>query len=79
MEPALANYDCLAFTETWLNDNFSSCELFDDSYSVFRSDRTVDKYNILYTSLGGHHLIMYELTLTNFLTLLTRVNHTQDS
>lgn len=46
-EIALANYDLIAFTETWLNANFSSSELFDDTYNVFRSDRSVDKYNLL--------------------------------
>lgn len=43
----LANYDAVSLTETWLNDNFSSSELFDDSYNVFRADRSVDSYNRL--------------------------------
>lgn len=43
----LANYDCVAFTETWLNDDFFSSELFDDTYNVYRADRTVENYNIL--------------------------------
>lgn len=43
----LANFDCIALTETWLNDNFSFSEIFDDTYNVFRSDRSTDKYNAL--------------------------------
>lgn len=27
----LANYDCIALTETWLTSDFSSSQLFDDS------------------------------------------------
>lgn len=46
-EITLANFDLLAFTETWLNADFSSNELFDESYNVFRSDRSVEKYNLL--------------------------------
>lgn len=29
-----SQHDVIAFTEPWLNDNFSSSEYFDDSYSV---------------------------------------------
>lgn len=43
----LANYDCVALTETWLNGNFSSSEIFNETYNVFRSDRSVEKYNTL--------------------------------
>lgn len=43
----LANYDCASLTETWLNDDFYSSEIFDDQYNVFRSDRTITKYNSL--------------------------------
>lgn len=35
-----ACYDMYAFTETWLNDNTLSSQLFDESYSVFRQDRS---------------------------------------
>lgn len=43
-----ANYDCIALTESWLNKNINSNELFDgDIYNVFRADRTAEKYNIL--------------------------------
>lgn len=43
----LANYDFISLTETRLNDTFSSSELFDDSYNIFRADRTVENYNTL--------------------------------
>lgn len=43
----LANLDFIALTETWLNDDFSSSQLFDDTYNVFRSDRSVINYNLL--------------------------------
>lgn len=33
-------YDLYAFTETWLNDNTCSRQLFDDSYTVHRNDRS---------------------------------------
>lgn len=46
----IANYDFISLTETWLNSNFDSAEIFDDSYNIFRADRTVDKYNILKTN-----------------------------
>lgn len=34
-----ANYDMIALTETWLQDDFFSSQLFDSSFSVYRSDR----------------------------------------
>lgn len=43
----MQNYDGVSVTESWLNENFSSSEIFDESYNVFRSDRTVEKYNLL--------------------------------
>lgn len=43
----LANYDCISLSETWLNDTINSAQLFDNTYNVFRSDRNVEKYNIL--------------------------------
>lgn len=43
----LANYDCISFTETWLNDTHESNEIFNETYNVFRSDHTVEKYNRL--------------------------------
>lgn len=46
-ELTLANFDLVALTETWLNADFSSNELFDESYNVFRSDRSVERYNLL--------------------------------
>lgn len=46
-EITLANFDLVGLTETWLNSDFSSNEIFDDSYNVFRSDRSVEKYNLL--------------------------------
>lgn len=49
-EFTLANYDGVFLTETWLNDNFSSSELFDDSYNVFRADRSIVNYNRLRTN-----------------------------
>lgn len=33
------NYDVVAITETWLNENFLSNELFDNRYIVYRKDR----------------------------------------
>lgn len=40
-----ANYDLLAFTETWLNDNIDSEEIFDSGlYTVHRSDRNCRTY-----------------------------------
>lgn len=46
-EITLANFDLVSLTETWLNANFSSNEIFDDTYNVFRSDRTVENFNLL--------------------------------
>lgn len=43
----LANLDFVALTETWLNNDFSSSQLFDDTYNTFRSDRSITNYNIL--------------------------------
>lgn len=43
----LANLDFFSLTETWLNDDFSSSELFNDTYNVFRCDRSVENYNRL--------------------------------
>lgn len=35
-----AQFDLIAFTEHWLNDDFASSEYFDDSFSVERDDRS---------------------------------------
>lgn len=43
----LANFDCISLTETWLHDGIESSEIFDETYNVFRADRTVEKYNTL--------------------------------
>lgn len=40
-----ANYQAIALTETWLSSNFSSSELFDDSFTVHRSDRDLSLSN----------------------------------
>lgn len=42
-----ANYEFVSLSETWLNDTINSAQLFDNTYNVFRSDRNVEKYNIL--------------------------------
>lgn len=34
-----ADFEIIALTETWLKSDFSSSEIFDDSFEVFRSDR----------------------------------------
>lgn len=44
------NYDIIALTETWLNSNVNSSELFDNRYTVFRSDRD---FNITKKKRGG--------------------------
>lgn len=54
-EITLANFDLVAFTETWLNTNFSSSEIFDESYNVFRSDRSAEKYNLLKRGVSCHN------------------------
>lgn len=36
-----ANYDIIVFNETWLQDDFFSAEIFDESFTVFRSDRNL--------------------------------------
>lgn len=36
-----ANYHMIALTETWIQDNFSSSEIFDESFVVHRSDRNL--------------------------------------
>lgn len=43
----LAYYDLIAITETWLNDNFHSNEIFDSTFNVSRADRSVEKHNVL--------------------------------
>ncbi|XP_055538336.1 uncharacterized protein LOC129725919 [Wyeomyia smithii] len=40
-----ACYDIYAFTETWLNDNTISTLLFDDSFTVYRQDRSSTNSN----------------------------------
>ncbi|XP_055615034.1 uncharacterized protein LOC129761341 [Toxorhynchites rutilus septentrionalis] len=35
-------FDVFAFTETWLNDNTLSQQIFDSSYMVYRSDRSAE-------------------------------------
>lgn len=51
-----SNYNLIALTETWLNDNVSSSLYFDDSFLVERSDRL--------NSRGGGCLIAYKNSLT---------------
>jgi hypothetical protein len=46
----IANYDCISLTETWLNGNIESSEIFNDTYNVYRADRSVEKYNTLKTN-----------------------------
>lgn len=46
-EITLANFDIVSITESWLNANFNSSEIFDETFIVFRSDRSVEKYNLL--------------------------------
>lgn len=47
-------YDVLGLTETWLNENVSSSELFNDEYVVFRCDRNFRESEI---SRGGGVLV----------------------
>lgn len=44
------NHDIIAITESWLQNNISSSELFDDRFSVFRCDRDLDGMGV---SRGG--------------------------
>lgn len=37
-----ADYDVICLTETWLNSDIHSHELFDDRYNVYRNDRNFD-------------------------------------
>lgn len=37
---SLREYDLLAITETWFNNNISSSEFFDRNYNVYRKDRS---------------------------------------
>lgn len=48
----LANHDFVSLTETWLNDGISSSEIFDDTYNVFRADRSIVNYNILKSNIN---------------------------
>lgn len=34
------DYDLVVLTETWLNENFNSCNYFTDEYFVYRKDRS---------------------------------------
>ena len=53
-------YDLYAFSETWLAPHTLSCQLFDDSYEVFRKDRT----NLTSTkSCGGGVLLAIRKSL----------------
>ena len=45
-----SDQDIIAITESWIQDNISSCELFDDRYSVFRCDRDLGGMGV---SRGG--------------------------
>ncbi|XP_062708085.1 uncharacterized protein LOC134288167 [Aedes albopictus] len=47
-------YDVYALCETWLNENTSTSQLFDDSYSVYRQDRSPSNSN---KSSGGGVLL----------------------
>lgn len=40
-----AKYDLIALTKTWINSDFSSSELFNDSFVVHRSDRNLSLIN----------------------------------
>ncbi|XP_062710811.1 uncharacterized protein LOC134288896 [Aedes albopictus] len=48
------SYDVYAFTETWLNDDTISNQLFDDSFVVYRQDRSPSNSN---KSIGGGVLL----------------------
>lgn len=48
------NFEIIALTETWLNDNFFNSEIFNSQYTVFRRDRN---YNELGSQRGGGVLI----------------------
>ncbi|KAG6446943.1 hypothetical protein O3G_MSEX004647 [Manduca sexta] len=57
----LEDYDVIAFTETWLDDNIFSNELFDGRYLVWRRDRD---YSRTAQKLGGGVLIAVKSTFT---------------
>lgn len=50
----LENYDIIALTETWLNDNITDSELFDERYSVWQRIR---RYGVTGQSKGGGILL----------------------
>lgn len=38
---SISNYDCIAFTETWLNNEYFDSEIFERKYTVYRKDRNL--------------------------------------
>ena len=69
------NHDVIILTETWLNDSFSSLELFNPQYTVFRKDRNYAELNI---QRGGGVLIATTNRLTSAVILTPIVNEYED-
>ena len=42
---SVANFELIALTETWINSDFSSSEIFDESFVVHRNDRDLSQSN----------------------------------
>lgn len=59
-----SDYEVIAFTETWLNSDIGSSELFNDKYVVYRTDR---KYDVLACSRGGGVLVALKSGLSSYL------------
>ncbi|KAJ8940739.1 hypothetical protein NQ318_005490 [Aromia moschata] len=55
-----AEFDVVAFSETWLQDDINNSELFPEDYQVYRSDR---RLNLTGQSCGGGVLLAYKNTI----------------
>lgn len=55
-------YSVIALTETWLDESIRNCEIFPDSYNIFRKDRN---YDVLNQTRGGGVLLGISDTLAS--------------
>lgn len=50
---SLTDYHVIAFTESWLNDQIESESIFDETFVVYRADRTLETYQRTHNVGGG--------------------------
>lgn len=67
----MCNYDILAFTETWLNQNVQNSEILDNKFTIFRSDRNIQELDV---SRGGGVMLAVNSNLTALNLNLSQTN-----